>query len=121
MDDLPSWDSSADTAIHYFSQVQEFTGMGGTIPDQLATYLWMHLVDVKSPNIRTWFTSQEENTKAYMHTHWTNYCTVICDEWLGPNWQEECNHKYVNMRFWMQGRTDETPRKIGRASCRERV
>ena len=76
VDDLPSWDGSADTAIHYFShQVQEFAEMGGTIPDQLATYLWMRLVDVKLLNIRTWFTSQEENTKAYMRTHWTNYCS----------------------------------------------
>ena len=53
---------------------------GGTIQDQLATYLWTRLVDVKSLNIHTWFTSQEENTKAYMRAHWTNYCTVIHDE-----------------------------------------
>jgi hypothetical protein len=83
-------------------------GWGGTIPDQLAMYLWTRLVDVKSLNIRTWITSQEGGTKAYMRAHWTNYCTIICDKWLGPNWQEECNHEYVNMRFRMQGRADET-------------
>ena len=111
-DDLPSWDGSADTAIHYFLQVQEFAGMRGTIPDQLATYFWTRLVDVKSLNIRTWFTSQEESTKTYMRAHWTNYCTVIRDEWLGPNWQEERNHEYVNMRFRMRGRTEETPKEF---------
>jgi hypothetical protein len=86
--------------------------MGGTIPDQLTTYLWTHLVDVKSLNIRTWFTSQEESAKTYMCAHWTNYCTVIHNKWLGPNWQEEHNHEYVNMRFRMQGRTDETPKEF---------
>jgi hypothetical protein len=77
-DDLPSWDGSADTAIHYFLQVQEFAGMGGTIPNQLATYLWTRLVDVKLLNICTWFTSQEESTKTYMRAHWTNYCGLGC-------------------------------------------
>ena len=85
---------------------------GGTIQDQLATYLWTRLVDVKSLNIHTWFTSQEENTKAYMCAHWTNYCTVIHNKWLGPNWQEEHNHEYVNMRFQMQHRMDETPKEF---------
>jgi hypothetical protein len=73
---------------------------------------YQRLVDVKSLNIRTWFTSQEESTKAYMRAHWTNYCTIIPDKWLGPNWQEEHNHEYVNMRFWMQGRADETPKEF---------
>jgi hypothetical protein len=77
--------------------------MGGSIPDQLATYLWTWLIYVKRLNIRSWFTSQDEATKIYMRAHWTNYCTVIRDEWLGTNWQEDRNHEYINMRFWMPG------------------
>src|ERR1700677_3941293 len=56
--------------------------------------------------------SQDKPTKVYMRAHWTNYCTVIRDEWLGPNWQEDHNHEYVNMRFRKPGREDETPKEF---------
>src|SRR5258705_10865193 len=47
-----------------------------------------------------------------MRSHWTNYCIVIRDEWLGPNWQEDHNHEYVNMRFRSLGREDESPKEF---------
>ena len=56
--------------------------------------------------------SQDKPTKVYMRAHWTNYCTVIRDEWLGPNWQEDHNHEYINMWFCKPGREDETPKEF---------
>ena len=48
-----------------------------------------------------------------MHVHLDQLLHSHTNKWLlGPNWQEECNHKYVNMRFQMQHRMDETPKEF---------
>ncbi|RDB19205.1 Retrovirus-related Pol polyprotein from transposon opus [Hypsizygus marmoreus] len=108
IDDLPTWDGRFNSAIQYFSDVQELADMGGYLPEALGSWLWTKLK--QNSDIRRWFTLLDKESKSWAKTHYKNYLTLIKDSYLGRPWQLEVNQEFNSQSFRQAGHDYETPR-----------
>jgi hypothetical protein len=106
-EDLPKWNGGPRTAIQYFADVQEYAAVGGYVPYQMGSYLWMRLEEGSA--VRNWYITLTEDWKAHMRWHVVNYLDTIKTYWLGDRWQQDRNLEFQEMRFRMRGRERENP------------
>jgi hypothetical protein len=106
-DDLPKWNGGHRSAIQYFADIQEYAAVGGAVPYQMGSYLWMRLEEGSAA--RSWYTMLTDEWKTYMRYHVVYYMGVIKTYWLGDRWQQERNMEFQEMRFRMKGKERESP------------
>ncbi|KII83577.1 hypothetical protein PLICRDRAFT_180193 [Plicaturopsis crispa FD-325 SS-3] len=75
-DDVPGWDGNPKTAIRYFFRIQEYAGLGGSIPDwQLGDCMALRLKE--DSNVRNWHDLLPPITKEYMHSSYLIFLSVL--------------------------------------------
>ncbi|KAF7971704.1 hypothetical protein HWV62_20053 [Athelia sp. TMB] len=107
---LPSWDGKFDSAVQYFHEIQEIASLGGSIPEQMA--FWMFRTLKPDSGVAQWYAVLPPDWKTWMRAHYTRFIEVVLHYYLGREWQRHIQLQYQQQSFRQDGHLGETPHEF---------
>ena len=105
--DIPSWDGDPDTAITYFTGLQEIATMGGYMPRAVA--FWASSCFKEKSSVANWYLALDPNLKANMKQNCAAFIETVCTYYLRDSWVQRINQEFAQQSFRQKDHSRESP------------